>query len=139
MKKLLALALALALCLGLAVPALAAETEVFYIDGQPVEIIPAGEYIDPYDAYQAAHPEEMAALDIDQLLKDWDYEDRTAEEQFMKAWGGAGESLEEAVVRLYTTYRLNVADTCELAQEYKVEYPQQWESFDLDAYMEEAW
>ena len=95
--------------------------------------------VDEYAAYQAAHGEEMAGLDIAQLLADWDYRDMTAAEQFMEYVAEEGESLEEAVTRYYIEQRLYVAEMCDLAREYKADYPQEWESFDADAYFETEW
>ena len=140
MKKLLAMALALALCLGLAAPALAEDgTDAYHDYDYYYNWYGYDEAL--YDEYKAAHPEEMAALDVDQLLADWQYEDinMTAEEQFMNWQGQEGESLEEAVVRVYVEKRLDVLESVQDAQTYKAEYPEAWADFDADAYFEYEW
>lgn len=133
MKKLLAITLALALCLSQAVPALATTP--------PMD--EGYEYVDPYEEYEQAHPEEIAVLDVDKLLADWGYEDIsvTAEEQFIEYKAEEGETLEEAVKREYIDLRLLVEEICADAEAYKAEYSQEWENFDANAYFEEetAW
>lgn len=122
MKKLLALALTLVTTLSLASPAFAAEE------------------VDEYAAYEAAHPEEIAALDAEKLISDWGYEDinMTAQEQFMEYAAEEGESLAEAVKREYIGWRLLVEENCRLAEERRALYPELWASFDAEAYFADA-
>lgn len=120
MKKLLALALTLVMILGLASPALAAETA------------------DEHAAYEAAHPDEIAALDTDTLLANWGYQDLTAEEWFLKNEGHDDETLEEAVRREYVDRRLSVEETCAEAEEYRAQYPEVWAEFDADGFFGNA-
>lgn len=127
MKKTLALALALVLCLGLCTPALATK--------DPVE-----GYVDPVEQYALDHPEEIAALDVDELLAQWGYEDvnMTAQELFLQMNGEDGETVEAAVQRHYIRARLDVETFCQLAELYRAEEPEQWAAFDADAYFEET-
>lgn len=183
MKKTLALTLALVLCLGLCAPALAAEegVSIYYVDGQPVETVPAGtvpelksiadesqevqdflyemyqngdltqentdydlsyfedggyEYVDPYAEYEAAHSEEIAALDADALIAQWGYHDMTAEEAFMEDYADYGETLDEAVKDRYIQMRLLVQEDAQMAEEYREELPEVWADFDADAYFQ---
>lgn len=142
MKKLLALALSLILTLGLASPALAAETPAEPTPEQIAEIVEkygleAPE--DEYAAYEAAHPEEIANLDVDALLADWGFEDihRTAEEVFLEAYGAEGEDLENAVKVVYIDRRLSVEWRCSEAAKCKADFPERWAEFDADAYFAE--
>lgn len=121
------------------------ETGAFYVDGQPVDTYPVDEtppmdeeytYVDPYEQYAQDHPEELAALDVDALIAGWGYEDLTAREQFMLDHAGEDESLEDAVRQEYIELRVLVGDICADAAAYKADYPEQWESFDADAYFE---
>lgn len=159
MKKLLALALTLILALGLANPALAAEEAVdplpenWWMD----DVAPAEDdyvYIDPdslepvwtnpaydgtYEKYEAAHPEELANLDVDQLLAGWGYVERTPAEWFLAYEGEYGETLEEAVWRTYVGKRIKVEYNCAQAEEYRAKYPKEWVKFDADSYFESEW
>lgn len=139
MKKWLAMALTLALILGLAAPALAAEADP----------LPDWDEWDGYesewekeqalrDEYAASHPDEIAGLDVEKLLAGWGYEDvhMTAEEAFMDACALTDESLEEAVIREYIDDRLLVRDVSADAEEYKAQYPEEWATFDPDAFFE---
>lgn len=141
MKKLLAITLALALCLSLAVPALAVGPEPHILEEMAIEGV--AQERENRAAYEAAHPEEIAALDVDKLLADWGYEDIsvTAEEQFIEYKAEEGETLEEAVKREYIDLRLLVEEICADAAAYRAEYPQEWENFDANVYFEEetAW
>lgn len=186
MKRTLALTLALVLALGLCAPALAAEEDVsiYYVDGQPVETVPAGtvpelkniadepqevqdflyemyrdgdltqentdydlsyfedgdyEYVDPYAEYEAAHPEEIAALDVDALIAGWGYKDMTAAEAFMEYNGWRGDTVEEAAKNRYIERRLWVQEDAENAPLYREEYPDAWASFDADAFFQMAY
>lgn len=142
MKKFLAMTLALALALGLAVPALAEEAlDPFYtVDGEPVEAVPisdviwTGEESDDHAAYEAAHPEEIANLDVDALIAGWGYQDYTAQKQFMDSEGWWYDTVEEAVKDYYINQRLLVEDICADAEEYRAAYPEEWESFDADTF-----
>lgn len=120
MKKTLALALALVLCLGLCTPALATK--------DPVE-----GYVDPVEQYALDHPEEIAALDVDELLADWGFKDMTAGEAFLAWYGSEGSDLADAVKMYYINQRLIVKEYCSVAAKYKAEYPEEWKSFDADA------
>ena len=150
MKKLLALALTLVMTLGLVGPALAAEEtdpvqlleELGVLEPVPPEIDPDytydGDdygYYDPYEEYAAAHPEELANLDVDQLLDDWGYYDRTAEEWFREeTWYGVDVPLGDAVKWQYISNRLRVEEDLAEAEAYKAQFPDAWDTFDADSY-----
>lgn len=126
MKKLLALALTLALCLGLCAPALALTPPM------------ADDYtdVDPYEEYELAHPEEIAALDVDALIAAWGYEDKTAREAFLEDNAWAGDTVEEAVKGYYIDRRLMVQEDVEAAPLYQAQYPDAWAGFDADAFFQ---
>lgn len=157
MKKLLALALTLVMTLGLASPALAAEEtdpvqlleELGVLDPVPPEIDPDYtydgddyDYIDPYEEYAAAHPEELANLDADALLAGWGYHDMTAGEVFWKemyyydSTDMTAEDLANEVRIYYLGNRLFVQSQQEIAEQAKVDYPEAWATFDADSYFE---
>lgn len=150
MKRTFALTLALVLALGLCAPALAAEEGVYYVDGQPVDTYPAGAtvppldeeytYADPYAEYEAAHPEEIAALDVDALIAGWGYEEvhMTARESFLEYNGWLGDTVEEAVKNRYIEIRLGIQAEAEAAALYREEFPDAWANFDADAYFWET-
>lgn len=122
MKRLLAMALALVLTLGLAVPALAEEPlDPFYTVGT--------EKADPYAEYEAAHPEEIAALDADALLAGWGFD--TVKIRFQD-----DDAKMEQVKMAYIRNRLAVEWLCSVAEEYKLQHPDDWASFDADSFME---
>lgn len=127
MKKTLALTLALVLALGLCAPALAAEpsTEEPWDDDYDYEY--------SYAEYEAAHPEEMAALDVNALLAGWGYKDMTAGELFLRnTWQDS--SLDEAVRTTYIDNRMEVGYHQEEAADYKEQYPEAWAAFDAESY-----
>lgn len=154
MKKHLALALTLILTLGLACPAWAAEEtdavqlleELGVLDPVPPALDPDytydGDdyvYTDPYEEYEAAHPEEFENLDPDALLAGWGYVERTPAEWFLAYEGEYGETLEEAVWRTYVGKRIKVEYNCAQAEEYRAKYPKEWAKFDADSYFESEW
>ena len=157
MKKLLAFALTLVMTLGLVGPALAAEEtdpvqlleELGVLDPVPPEIDPDFtydgddyDYIDPYEEYAAAHPEELANLDADALLAGWGYHDMTAGEVFWKemyyydSTDMTAEDLANEVRIYYLGNRLFVQSQQEIAEQAKVDYPEAWATFDADSYFE---
>ncbi len=87
---------------------------------------------DPVDEYIAAHPEEMAALDVDALLADWGYGD--PREAFMEDWGDKADTFEEVVAWYYADNRVDVLSDVALAAEYKAEHPEDWAAFDAYRY-----
>lgn len=127
MKKLLAMALTLALCLGLAVPALAVTPPM---EGEDYE------YFDASAAYEAAHPEEIAALDVDALIATWGYKDMTAREAFLKDYEWFGDTVEEAAKGHYIDCRLIAQEDSEAALLYREMYPDAWAEFDADAFFQ---
>lgn len=129
MKKLLAMVLALALCLSLAVPAMALTP--------PMD--EGYEYVDPYEEYEQAHPEEIAALDVDGLIAAWGYRDMTAGEVFLREYDWYGDTVEEAVRRRYIDQRVTVQADGEAALLYQEEHPDAWAAFDADAYFQESY
>ena len=145
MKKWLTWLLTLALAVTLAAPALAAE-KAFIVDGQGVPTLDLSELVDgdawawgdraSYAEYEAAHPEEIAALDQDALLAGWGFRDRTAEEQFWALFSSYGDTVEEAVKNNYIDNRLLAEQNCRDAEAYRAQYPQAWESFDADAFFQ---
>lgn len=118
MKKLVALLLALALAFG---------------------IVPAGaEYIDVI--YEREHPDEIANLDIDQLLAGWGYEDdndMTARERFMEFYSKTDYTLEQVVKTQYIGNRIDVQHCLESLPAGQAEYPELWASFDADTWFEQ--
>lgn len=147
MKKLLALNLALVLALGLCVPALAVEEPLdpFYtVEGEPEEDYETPPmmdedyfYDDPVAAYQREHPEELESLEVDALIAGWGYEDMTAQEIFLEDYSWRGyDTVEETAKKVYIERRLEVEYRCQVAEEYRAEYTEEWESFDPDACFE---
>lgn len=155
MKKLLSLALTLTLVLGLACPALATETDVIPVlaaaDLTPEQVadiaaryeltppVADEDYVEPADQYVLDHPDEIAALDIGQLLADWGYKDMTAGEAFMEGSYNVqeGDTLEEAVAREYADRRLLVEEISATAETYRQDHAEEWADFDPDACFEE--
>ncbi len=145
MKKWLTWLLTLALAVALTSPALAAE-ETVVVDGHSVPTLDLSELLDgdawawgdraSYAEYEAAHPEEIAALDQDALLAGWGFRDRTAEEQFWAEFSAYGDTVEEAVKNNYIDNRLLAERNCREAEAYRAQYPQAWESFDADAFFQ---
>ncbi len=143
MKKLLALTLALVLACSLCVPALAAEGDDygFTVNGEPAPVYVPGETppmvldeSDAVDAYIAAHPEEMAALDVDALLEGWGYLDPVA--AFLADYGvGEDGDVTQAVKEVYAANRLDYEEIRLSAEAYKAEHPDVWESFDPEVYL----
>lgn len=93
---------------------------------------------DIYAAYEAAHPEELANLDVDALIAGWGYKDSTAEEQFVadySPWGGE-EDAGKLAKKLYIQHRQALEDLVEELPAYQAAYPELWADFDADAYFE---
>lgn len=101
---------------------------------------------DAYDVYliefyEALYPGELDSLTTEQLLADRGYtQTLTPVEQFMKDW----EITDPARVRPYllTFYiqkRLREEQTRTKALEYKAQYPEQWASFDANAWLAEEY
>lgn len=123
MLKLMSIFLALALALGI--------TPVKTLTETPTKT----EYVDVI--YAQEHPDEIMALDIDQLLVGWGYQgsgEKTAREQYMEWYEGTGYTLEQVVRTQYIYNRLDVQHCLELLPGWQEEFPELWASFDADAW-----
>lgn len=105
------------------------------------------EYLSPkvakaYDAkrvedYRAAHPGELEALDVNELLAQKGYV--APMEMYMRDWGL---DTEEAVISLLTYYiqvRRGAEERRARAEAYRAEDPESWAGFDVEAYFEEEY
>lgn len=122
---------------------LAEDAYAFTVDGGRVEFCVTPpclweyEYADSYAEYEAAHPEEFENMDVDALVAAWGYADMTAQEALLRDYSYYEGSVEEVVKQVYIEKRKDVEDFCQDAEEYRAEYPEEWENFDADAFYAE--
>ncbi len=165
--RFLASALSLALALSLCAPALAAEGQ-YTANGESVPTIPAGANPEDYltlnvqdlldgamdpdnidssflvdgqamiEEYRAAHPGELEALDINDLLKREGYPEPM--EAYMEDYGyETEEEAEQALLLGYISNREWLNDIHAQADAYRAANPASWASFDPEAYLSEEW
>lgn len=93
-------------------------------------------YAKEVEDYRAAHPGELEALTLDQLLAWQGYtEPLTPVRQCVEDWGLDSEAdVMPTLLRDYVSDRISMAETHALALEYQAAYPEQWAQFDADAY-----
>lgn len=88
--------------------------------------------------FEAAHPGELATVDVNAQLAAWGYEDMTALERYMEDnYILTEETAHSGILSSYVWDRLAVEDQHASAQTYREAQPETWEGFDADAYFAE--